>query len=132
MKKLFKKDSIIATAVNVGIGGVANVGIDYAWEQIEALQQYDEYKNIGKIVLGAVVGSMASGKYARFIRAAADGVAVVGVSDLVQGYIDKTPNITTGNSGLPRGTVDGLGRIRYGKRGFGKSGKIAGDFIAAD
>lgn len=129
-KNPFKKSSIKDTLVNVGIGGAANAAIDYAWEQIDAVKQYDEYKDAGKLILGAVVGSMVSNKYA---RAAADGVATVGVSNLVTSLIEgnsiftsKTPVST---EGLPSGTV---GRIRYGAKRFGKRGKIAGDFIAAD
>ena len=129
-KNPFKKSSLTDTLVNVGIGGGANAAIDYAWEQIEAVKQYDEYKDAAKLVLGALVGSMVSNKYA---RAAADGIATVGVSSLVAKLIEgesiftnKTPSST---DGLPNGTI---GRIRYGAKRFGKRGKIAGDFIAAD
>lgn len=104
------------TLTNVGIGGAANVAIDYVWEQIEALAAYDQYKHIAKIVGGAVVGGMVSNKYA---RAAADGVATVGVSNLIASLIDTeaTPEpkaAADGSAGLPGGTI---GRMpRYGRR----------------
>ena len=113
-KNPFKKKSLIDTLTNVGVGGAANVAIDYVWEQVDALAAYDQYKHIAKIVAGAVVGGMVSNKYA---RAAADGVATVGVSNLIQGLIDKTPETT---EGLPEGTI---GRLRYGSRSFRRAAR---------
>ena len=36
-KNPFKKSSIIDTVVNVGVGGAANVAIDYVVEQVDAI-----------------------------------------------------------------------------------------------
>ena len=120
-KNPFKKQSLVDTLMNVGVGGAANVAIDYAWEQVEALQAYDEYKHLIKIVGGALVGGMVSAKWA---RAAADGVATVGVSNLIASYIDKPATTVETTAGMPDGTI---GRVRYGRRGFGKGkGRMAG------
>ena len=80
-KNPFKKSSIIDTAINVGTGGAANVIVDMAIES--ALPNTDEmYINAGKFIGGVVLGSMA-GK-SQMLRAAADGIATVGVSNLVK------------------------------------------------
>ena len=108
--KLFKKSSIVDTAVNVGVGGAANVALDYAWDKIDFLAGLGSTtKNAIKIAGGAIVGSMVKNKYA---RAAADGVATVGVSNLIASYITGS---TETPAGLPEGTI---GRIRMGQRGF--------------
>lgn len=104
------------TVVNVGIGGAANVAIDYVVSQVEAIQSLgDTTINAAKVALGAVVGSMVSNK---MLRAACDGVATVGVSDLVSGLLaDATPA-----SGMPYGTIglpkDTVGRIIPGNRAY--------------
>lgn len=129
-KNPFKKKSLIDTLTNVGVGGAANVAIDYVWEQIPQLAAYDQYKHIAKIVGGAIVGGMVSNKYA---RAAADGVATVGVSNLIAGLIDTTPETTTTDApaGLPAGTI---GRMpRYGSRAYrAAKSRVAGlsDFMS--
>ena len=130
MKNPFKKSSFKDTLINVGIGGGANALIDIEWEQVgmdamlepitknsEGAERIsaDTLKNIIKIAGGAVVGGMVSGKYG---RAAADGVATVGASNLIAGLIEQKPA-----TGLPEGTI---GRVRrLGQRGF-KRAKIAG------
>lgn len=108
-KNPFKKQSIVDTVVNVGVGGAANVAIDYAVNQVDAIKGLgDTVINAGKIVLGAVIGSMVSNKY---LRAACDGVATVGVSNLVSGMMEET----TAPAGLPYGTI---GRVRPGNRAY--------------
>lgn len=129
-KNPFKKKSLIDTLTNVGVGGAANVAIDYVWEQIPQLAEYDQYKHIAKVVGGAIVGGMVSNKYA---RAAADGVATVGVSNLIASLIDTTPETTTTDApaGLPAGTI---GRMpRYGSRAYrAAKSRVAGlsDFMS--
>ena len=108
MKNPFKKSSIVDTVVNVGLGGAANVAMDYAVENIDALKSLGSTTvNIIKIGVGAVVGSMITNKYA---RAAADGLATVGASDLIKSYITDG-----GTSGVP---FMGTGRMTPGQRGF--------------
>lgn len=118
-KNPFKKSSIIDTVVNVGIGGAANVAIDYVVGQVDALQSLgDTTINALKIAAGAVVGSMVSDKFA---RAAADGVATVGVSNLIAGLMkDESTEVT---SGLPYGTI---GRVRLGNRAYRRARKVSG------
>lgn len=115
-KNPFKKQSIMDTVVNVGIGGAANVAIDYVVSQVDAVKSLgDTTINAAKVALGAVVGSMVSNK---MLRAACDGVATVGVSNLVSGLLfDGTPA-----SGMPYGTIglpnDTVGRIILGNRAY--------------
>ena len=118
-KNPFKKQSIIDTVVNVGIGGAANVAIDYVVDQVDAIKSLgDTTVNIMKIAAGAVVGSMVSDKFA---RAAADGVATVGVSNLIAGLMkDESTEVT---SGLPYGTI---GRVRPGNRAYRRAHKVSG------
>ena len=138
-KNPFKKQSIIDTAMNVAVGGAANVAIDYVWETAgldETLTIKGEdgtekisaatMKNIIKVVGGAVAGSMISNKYARL---AADGVAVVGVSNLIQGVIDSQSDNSNGSSSDPSGSSDTttpttgirkgtIGRVNLGNKYF--------------
>ena len=116
-KNPFKKQSIMDTVVNVGIGGAANVAIDYVVSQVEAIQSLgDTTINAAKIALGAVVGSMVSNK---MLRAACDGVATVGVSNLVSGLLADS---ATPTSGMPYGTIglpkDTVGRVIPGNRAY--------------
>ena len=111
MKNPFKKQSIMTTVVNVGVGGAANVGFNYLYDQI-GLGWGETAKNAIKIAGGAILGSMVKNQY---LRAAADGIAVVGVSDLVASYVGGTTTTTSNAAGLPEGTI---GRIRLGQRGF--------------
>ena len=117
MKNPFKKSSAIDTLTNVGIGGAANVAIDYAVQQIDALATADPmYVNIGKIAVGAIGGSMVKNK---MLRAAADGVAVVGVSNLISSFLTDA-DTTKGSegeviNGLARGTI---GRVIPGNRRY--------------
>lgn len=119
-KNPFKKQSIIDTVVNVGIGGAANVAIDAVVGQFEALQSLgDTAINALKIAAGAVVGSMVSDKFA---RAAADGIATVGVSNLIAGLMaDEASPALSG--GLPYGTI---GRVRLGNRAYRRARKVSG------
>lgn len=120
-KNPFKKQSIIDTVVNVGIGGAANVAIDYVVGQVDAIQSLgDTTINALKIAAGAVVGSMVSDKFA---RAAADGVATVGVSNLIAGLM-KDEVSTTAPGGLPYGTISG--RVVPGNRAYRRSRKVSG------
>lgn len=136
-KNIFKKKSFIDTLTNVGIGGASNIAIDYLWDVagLDTILTFervsaDTIKNAVKILGGAFVGSMASNKYG---RAVADGVATVGVSNLIAGLIDKTPETTTTDApaGLPAGTI---GRMpRYGSRAYrAAKSRVAGlsDFMS--
>ena len=123
-KNPFKKQSIIDTMINVGVGGAANVAIDYVVDQVEAIKALgDTTINAAKIVLGSVVGSMVSNK---ILRAATDGIATVGVSNLVKGLItgeETATQVTDATSGLPYGTV---GRVSPGNRAYRRANKVSG------
>lgn len=124
-KNPFKKQSIVDTVVNVGIGGAANVAIDYVVSQVEAIQSLgDTTINAAKIALGAVAGSMVSNK---MLRAACDGIATVGVSNLVKGLMDGTTSTET-TSGLPYGTI---GRVIPGNHAYKRARKVSGVGAAA-
>ena len=113
MKNPFKKLNLVDTAVNLVVGGGANVAMDYAFANISALDSVKEYKNVIKIAAGAVAGAVISNKYARM---AADGIATVGMSNLIAEYIaPETTEEPKSTTGLPEGTI---GRIRLGQRGF--------------
>lgn len=125
-KNPFKKQSIIDTVVNVGIGGAANVAIDYVVSQVDAIQSLgDTTINAGKIALGALVGSMVSNK---MLRAAADGVATVGVSNLIAGLMSDeskpASGLPYGTVGLPYGTINGRRRVVPGNGAYRRAAKI--------
>ena len=131
MKKLFKKQSIIDTAVNVGVGGAANVGIDYAVSSIDALATLDPmYINLGKIAVGVLGGTMIKNKVA---RAAVDGIAVVGVSNLVKDLMagDTTTEPAATTSGLAKGTIGRTipGNRRYMRNRVSGIGAAASSFM---
>lgn len=123
-KNPFKKQSIMDTMINVGVGGAANVAIDYVVDQVEAIKALgDTTINAAKIVLGSVAGSMVSNK---ILRAATDGIATVGVSNLVKGLITGDSSVTPdtdATSGLPYGTI---GRVRPGNRAYRRANKVSG------
>lgn len=120
-KNPFKKQSIVDTVVNVGIGGASNVAIDYVVRQVEAIQSLgDTTINAAKIALGAVAGSMVSNK---MLRAACDGIATVGVSNLVKGLMEGTSTPNEGAAGLPYGTI---GRVIPGNRAYKRARKVSG------
>ena len=139
-KNPFKKKSLMDTLVNVGIGGAANVVYDQVLgsvleDSLSSMENPGLVNNIIKIVGGAVVGGMISNQYA---RAAADGIAVVGVSNLVNDLMSSdsssstttttTTTTTDGATGLPSGTVGRivLGNRRYKRRGTNGLGNIYG------
>lgn len=119
MKNPFKKSAIIDTVINVGVGGAANVAMNYAFGKIDALASLgDTTKQAIKIAVGALAGTMTTNKY---LRAAADGIATVGASELISGYL---PVGEEGAAGLPYGMIGRAGVRRLGNKAFKK--KVAG------
>ena len=118
MKNPFKLQNAISTGVAVMIGGGANVLADWGIEQLNLSEEYKKYVDAGKVVVGAVAGSMINGKKYGWLKSACDGIAIVGASHLVSGLIN-----TESTSGLPEGTI---GRIRLGQRGFRPYKRVAG------
>lgn len=135
-KNPFKKKSLTDTLINVGIGGAANVLYDQVLggvmdEALTSVDDPDMIKNIIKIAGGAVVGGMVSSQYA---RAAADGIAVVGVSNLVDGLMNSSKTASSAattetTAGLPYGTVGrvvNLGNRKYKRRSVNGLGNVMG------
>ena len=117
MKNPFKKTAIVDTVINVGIGGAANVAMNYAFGKIDALASLgDTTKQAIKIAVGALAGTMTTNKY---LRAAADGIATVGASELISGYL---PTETV--EGLPYGMIGRAGVKHLGNKAFKK--RVAG------
>lgn len=113
MKNPFKKSSITDTLVNVGIGGAANAAMDYAVANVSALAGVAEYTNYIKLGVGVFGGTMISSKVA---RAAFDGLATVGASDIIKELIaGTTESAPAPTEGLP---FIGATRRRMGQRGF--------------
>lgn len=109
-KNPFKKRSMTDTLVNVGVGGAANVAADYLLNMVQP--EDDPWKpdtvNIVKLAVGVLGGTMVSN---RILRAACDGIATVGVSNLVSGLMNDTAD--TGdplpdNTGGGTDTVSGM------------------------
>lgn len=120
MKNPFKKQAIVDTVINVGIGGAANVAMNYAFSKIDALASLgDTTKKAIKIAVGALAGTMTTNKY---LRAAADGIATVGASELISDYLPVED--AEGAAGLPYGMIGRAGVRRLGNKAFKK--KVAG------
>ena len=135
-KNPFKKQGIVDTLTNVGIGGAANVAMDYLVSSVDSLAKMDATTiNAIKIGVGVLGGTMTTNK---MIRATVDGIAVVGVSNLVQGLMDDTGSDNSGKdenkgpAGLPYGTIGlpggTIGRLRMGNRYFrnAKANRVSG------
>ena len=119
MKNPFKKSNIVSTAVNVALGGGANVAMNYAFDNLDFLDSVKAYKNYIKLGLGILGGTLTSNKY---LRPALDGIATVGASEV----IDELISSTTGASGLADGTIGRARRMRLGQRGFRNARRVAG------
>lgn len=109
------KKGLASTMVASVVAGAGSVVGDYVIAQIDALSSVDSnYINGGKIVAGAILGSMTRNTY---LKSMADGLATVGAAQLVESLISTT----TPASGLTsNGTV---GRVMAGDRYFKKGGK---------
>lgn len=125
-KNPFKKKGITDTLINVGIGGAANVAMDYVVSSVESLSSLDPKTiNAIKIGVGVLGGTMTTNK---MVRAAVDGIATVGVSNLVASLMDGTTS-TSGTNGIPNGTI---GAFRLGNRNFVKRGNRSVSGLNAD
>lgn len=116
MKNPFKKSGVIDTVVNVGIGGAANVAMDYLFKSVPTLALDEQTKNLVKVAVSAFGGSMVSGSSAKYIRPALDGIGVVGASKLIESYLP------TGEGGGDDG--EGGGDDQKGTKGLPFIGKL--------
>ncbi len=118
MKNPFKKQGIVDSLVNVGVGGAANVAMDYAFGQIDALSALSATtKNAIKIGVGVIGGSLTTNKY---LRAAVDGIATVGVSQIVAGYVNGT------STEAPAGLQHTIGAMRRAGNPYYKRSAVRG------
>ena len=119
IKNPFKKQNVIDSAISVGVGGLANVAVDYAVSNIDMLAtQSDRTINIAKFVIGAVGGTMVSDK---MLKAAMDGIAVVGVSNLAKSFMAPDAAADAGVTGVAPGTIGRVRRMRPGLRRAARS-----------
>lgn len=99
-KNPFKKQGMVDSLIAVGTGGAANAVIDMAVESFNGDREdpiSETTINIAKLVGGVVIGSMVGGN--KIVRAAVDGIATVGASNLVSGLINGELLSSDNNSG---------------------------------
>lgn len=108
--KSFNTKAAIQTAISVGVGGAGSAALDWALKKYDVLpaEWGDTAVQAGKVIVGAVAGSMVKNSY---VKSAFDGIATVAAANLVAGVLPETAPA----SGLPNGMI---GRVRMGQRGF--------------
>ena len=106
--KSFNTKAAIQTAISVGVGGAGSAALDWALKKYDVLpaEWGDTAVQAGKVIVGAVAGSMVKNSY---VKSAFDGIATVAAAKLVEGVLPESVN------GLPNGMI---GRVRMGQRGF--------------
>lgn len=122
--KSFNTKSAIATATSMAVAGAGSAVVDWALAKYDVLPASwgDTAVQAGKIVVGAIGGSMIKNQIAKSVF---DGIATVAAAKLVAGMLpegDASNGGSTQMTGLPEGTI---GRIRLGQRGF-RRGRVAG------
>lgn len=123
MKNPINKQALKDTAINVVVGGVANVGIDLLFDKVDMLAQYADKKDWLKVGVGIIGGMFTPNK---IVHAATDGIATVGVSNIVSSYVTgSTSDTAAGPAGLPPGTIGAI-RRRMGQKGFINRRQVAG------
>lgn len=122
--KSFSTKAAIATATSMAVAGAGSAVVDWALAKYDVLPASwgDTAVQAGKIVVGAIGGSMIKNQIAKSVF---DGIATVAAAKLVAGMLpegDASNDGSTQMTGLPEGTI---GRIRLGQRGF-RRGRVAG------
>lgn len=120
--KSFNTKSAISTATSMVVAGAGSAVVDWALAKYDVLPASwgDTAVQAGKIVVGAIGGSMIKNQIAKSVF---DGIATVASAKLVAGMLPEGENGgTLQTTGLPEGTI---GRIRLGQRGF-RRGRVAG------
>ena len=120
--KSFNTKSAIATATSMVVAGAGSAVVDWALAKYDVLPASwgDTAVQAGKIVVGAIGGSMIKNQIAKSVF---DGIATVASAKLVAGMLPEGENGgALQTTGLPEGTI---GRIRLGQRGF-RRGRVAG------
>lgn len=122
--KSFNAKSAITTATTMAVAGAGSAVADWLFAKYDVLPASwgDTAVQAGKIVVGAIGGSMIKNQIAKSVF---DGIATVAAAKLVAGMLpegDADKGGSTQMTGLPEGTI---GRIRLGQRGF-RRGRVAG------
>ena len=118
MKNPFKKNNVLGTVKDVALGGAGNVAYDFLYSKIDAAAGLgDVTKNVIKIAIGAVGGAMVKPSWAKSML---NGVATVGVSNLISHYMPGGEEVVVPSSGLPEGMIG-----RPGQKGFRRA-RVAG------
>lgn len=115
--KKFNTKSVIATGTAVLAAGAGSAVADWLLAKYDVIPaEYAEYTNVGKVLLGAVAGSMMTNQIA---KSAFDGIATVGAANLVAGWLPtETKDETATTSGIDPQSM--IGRLRMGQKGFRK------------
>lgn len=120
--KSFNTKAAITTATSVAVAGAGSAVVDWALKKYDVIPADwgDTVVQAGKIVLGAVGGSMIKNQ---IVKSVFDGIATVAAANLTKGFLPEDAATT---DGLPQGTI---GRIKLGQRGFRvapKNRKVSG------
>lgn len=129
--KSFNTKAAIKTGTSVLVGGVGSAVADWLLDKYQIVPaEYQQYTNLGKVILGAIAGSMVKNE---MVKSAFDGIATVGAANLVAEYMPDntttTTTTTTAPAGLPKGTI---GDLRLGQRGFRRGAKRVSGLAGAD
>lgn len=130
--KSFNTKSAIKTGTSVLVGGIGSAIADWLLAKYDIIPaDYQQYTNAGKVVVGAIAGSMVKND---IVKSAFDGIATVGAAELVKGFLPDAaaePAIETDPvTGLPKGMI-GAARRHLGQRGFARKMTGVGSTPAA-
>lgn len=130
--KSFNTKAAIKTGTSVLVGGVGSAVADWLLDKYQIVPaQYQQYTNLGKVILGAIAGSMVKNE---MVKSAFDGIATIGAANLVAEYMPDNATTTTTTTaapaGLPQGTIGGA--LRLGQRGFRRGAKRVSGLAGAD
>ena len=117
--KKFNTKSVIATGTAVLAAGAGSAVADWLLTKYDVIPaEYAEYTNVGKVLLGAVAGSMMTNQIA---KSAFDGIATVGAANLVAGWLPtETKDEPAAAAGIDPQSM--IGRLRMGQKGFRRAG----------
>ena len=129
--KSFNTKSAIKTGTSVLVGGIGSAIADWLLAKYDIIPaDYQQYTNAGKVVVGAIAGSMVKND---IVKSAFDGIATVGAAELVKGFLPTDDSAATENpvTGLPKGMIGAAARRHLGQRGFARKVNGVGNTPAA-
>lgn len=129
--KSFNTKAAIKTGTSVLVGGVGSAVADWLLDKYQIVPaQYQQYTNLGKVILGAIAGSMVKNE---MVKSAFDGIATIGAANLVAEYMPDNATTTTTTTAAPAGLPQGtIGALRLGQRGFRRGAKRVSGLAGAD